>query len=354
MMQRMFGGVVVLGAFALLGVAQAGQELGPVLLVSNVAREGQPAEAPAAGAKLFVGKDDAVLRAGPGPDSKLLTKLPVGLPVTVQPEAAVPGEVSGAAGHWVRVYSNADGAGHGWMWSGALTPARFRFDMDEDGEAEVMTVTFNKDNEVIVWLREPSPIDAEHETLKLNLGSHNDMGGVQDRLELQLLTAAEAGIPLLRVQWLGAEMCGGTSRYAYASYRSKSGEARLQKALEHNGSGADAPIWWETEARFSPADKAVTVVESHGEEVEEGAGPGTKGSTEHRFLLRSGVFLSEADAANKPEGGKPEGGKAGGGKAEGAKAEGGKGGGAKDKAAAAAKEKAAGAGKKKLEEAKKK
>ena len=345
MMQRVGGwmGLWVLGAFGVGAHASEGEPRGPLSVVASLASP----EPPEAGAKLFVGRDDAVLRAGPGPDSKLLTRLPVGLPVTVQPEAAVPGEVSGAAGHWVRVYSNADGAGHGWMWSGALTSARFRYDMDEDGAAEVMTVTFNKDNEVIVWLREPTAADPEHDTLKLNLGSQEDMGGVQGRLEVKLLTAAEAGLPLLQVQWLGAEMCGGSSRFAYASYRSKSGEPRLQKALEHNGSGGDAPIWWETEARFSPADKSVTIVSSHGESDMENEGPGTRESSEERFVLRSGVFLTEAAAAAKAEGTPSGEGKAGGGKAGGEA-------GAKDKAAELAKKKAAGAGKKKLDEAKKK
>lgn len=325
------------GAVAVFGLGlrpAAAQDRGPVSL--SMPAEGDAP--PAAGAKLFVGKGEAVLRAAPGPDSKLLTKLPVGLPVTVQPEAAVPGEVGGAAGHWVRVYSNADGAGHGWMWSGALTPARFRFDLDEDGAPELATVVFNKEGEVIVWLREPEATDPEAGTLKLNLGAQSDMGGLQGRIEVQLLTAAEAGIPLVRVEWLGAEMCGGSSRFAYASYRSKSGEPRLQKALEHNGSGGDAPIWWETEARFSPADKAVTVVESHGEHDMEGEGPGTKESSEQRLLLRSGVFLTEAEAAKA----KAEGGKGGGGQAEGA------GGKVPDKA----KKAGAAAGQKKLDEAK--
>ncbi|MFM2247726.1 MAG: hypothetical protein RL071_3801 [Pseudomonadota bacterium] len=303
----------------------------------------QGAPPPAQGATVYVEKDGAPMREGPSGDAKVVKKLPLGVPVTVQAEAPVAGTLAGEQGHWVRIYNNAEGAGYGWMWSGTLTFARFKQDLDGDGEAEVVTVGFNKDDEVVVRVREPKATDPDEASASVNLGLRSDIDGTLTAVEVSLMPAGEAGLPLVQVMWIGREMCASSSWHSYASY-SEAGGPKAKIALSHVGSGADAPIYWETTARFSAADKAVELLEVNGEAGEEGAPTENKKTT--RYVLKDGVFVDPTGAPTEWSAPPPraEAGEAAGGK-------GGKGGKAKagpaDEAAAAAKA----AGKKKAIEA---
>ncbi|MBL8618215.1 MAG: SH3 domain-containing protein [Deltaproteobacteria bacterium] len=299
----------------------------------------QGAPPPAQGATVYVEKDGAPLREGPSGEAKVVKKLPLGVPVTVQAEAPVAGTLAGEQGHWVRVYNNAEGAGYGWMWSGTLTFARFKQDLDGDGEAEVVTVGFNKDDEVVVRVREPKATDPEEASAAVNLGLRSDIDGTLTAVEVSLLPAGEAGLPLVQVMWIGREMCASSSWYSYASY-SEAGAPKAKIALAHVGSGADAPIYWETTARFSAADKAVELTELNGEGGGDAAPTEQKKTT--RYVLEDGVFVDPTGAPT--EWSKPppraEGREAGGAKGGKAKAKAGPTDEAADAAKAAAKKKA--------------
>jgi hypothetical protein len=302
----------------------------------------QGAPPPAQGATVYVEKDGAPMREGPSGDAKVVKKLPLGVPVTVQAEAPVAGTLAGEQGHWVRIYNNAEGAGYGWMWSGTLTFARFKQDLDGDGEAEVVTVGFNKDDEVVVRVREPKATDPDEASASVNLGRRSDIDGTLTAVEVSLMPASEAGLPLVQVMWIGREMCGSSSWHSYASY-SEAGGPKAKIALSHVGSGADAPIYWETTARFMAADKAVELTEVNGGEGGDDAAP-TEEKKTARYVLKDGVFVDPTGAPTEwskppPRAEGREAGAAKGGKAK-AKAEGGAKDAAKDAAKHAAKEEA--------------
>lgn len=174
----------------------------------------------------------------------------------------------------------------GWTRHAGLTAAAWETDLDGDGVPERVMAGFNGGAELVVRVR------AGETTHVLNLGTRQDFEGVQDEAHIRILPASEAGIALVHANWSAREQCGSGDSSAYASFVARPGEApALREALRHNGSGGDAPIWWDTTATFAPAEGTVAVVSRAGEDADDGS-ESVHHHTVERYTLEGGVFVS--------------------------------------------------------------
>jgi hypothetical protein len=184
---------------------------------------------------------------------------------------------------WAQVRAEAGGPPVGWVPLGALSAAALTADLDGDGAPERVLARFTEAAhvELLVWGASGPP-------QRLDLGLRQDIEGPQDAAELTLLPAAVAGLPLLRVRWAARELCGSGDAYAYASYTGA--PPTLRAALAHPGSGADAPIFWETTVTFDPKARTAAVRQRAGEALD-GGGEQINSDVTKRYALRDGVFV---------------------------------------------------------------
>lgn len=184
---------------------------------------------------------------------------------------------------WLSVRS---GDAAGWVREAGVTQAGWELDLDGDGGAESVTVGFNAGGEIVVRVRGAGGLQA------LNLGTRRDFSGLQDAAQVTVLPPTVAGIALVQVVWSAREQCGSGDHLAYASYvpGAAGGPPVLREALRHNGSGGDAPIWWETEARFEPASRTAVVHERNGESLDDGSDAVHHEAWRHH-RLEHGVFV---------------------------------------------------------------
>ncbi len=156
----------------------------------------------------------------------------------------------------------------GWVLDHQLSGASWAVDLDEDGAAERVVVRFGPAEHVELVVVEPA---AAPQVFDLG-AAPEDMIGVKNRAAVSLVPAATAGLPLVRVKWLSFEACGSGDHFRYVSHRSPGPGAPgvLQVALEHAGSGGDAPIWWETRVAFDPAAGTATLHSRAGETDDDG------------------------------------------------------------------------------------
>lgn len=175
----------------------------------------------------------------------------------------------------------------GWAPSAAVTPATVSTDLDGDGTPEHVVVRFTPEASVEVMLFTPG-----QPARRLDLGQRSDIEGPQETATVDILPASEAGIPLVRVRWHAREQCGSGDAFAYASFQGS--PPVLREAWKHMGSGADAPIWWETKATFDPAKKTATTHFRAGEYENDG-GRGVHTDETTVWTLRDGVFTKPAD-----------------------------------------------------------
>ncbi len=177
----------------------------------------------------------------------------------------------------------------GFLPPEALTRAAWQVDLDQDGDDEWVTGHMDSAHHLWVFVRDGK----RGAPLALDLGTHSDIDGVMTRATVGLVTAAEAGLPLVKVNWPANEMCGSGDHSRYASYRRPQGggPGRLQLALEHGGSGGDAPIWWDTEVVFQPERGTVAVRATAGEYSDNGAADSIHSDETTRYLLVDGRFV---------------------------------------------------------------
>lgn len=242
------------------------------------------------GTPLLAVADGVVVRAAPQDAAPALVTLPLGAPVEV---AAGVGEASTNNKDWVPV--SVEGQRTGWVRHTGLTAAGWQVDLDGDAVAETVTVGFNGGGEVVVRVRSAGAVQS------LNLGTREDINGVQKAATVRVMPSMEAGLPLVHVNWSAAEMCGSGDSSAYASFQppDAGGDPRLQEALRHNGSGGDAPIWWETTVAFEPKSRTVVVTSRSGNH-EDAAHDESDVQT---LVLVDGVFrVKETDGPVSPAG----------------------------------------------------
>jgi hypothetical protein len=193
--------------------------------------------------------------------------------------------------------ATAAGAPLGWVLAHQLSAASWAVDLDEDGEAERAVVRFDDKRGVELHVVEPGGAHTS-----LSLGQATDIDGPQTEGTVRLLTQKTAGLPLVHVNWTAREMCGSGDYSRYASYRSagpgQPGTARL--ALEHGGTGGDAPMWYETTATFDGRG-GVLIHQRSGESADDGSEQVTTNRRTTRTLDRaSGVFQAPPDPPPPP------------------------------------------------------
>lgn len=191
----------------------------------------------------------------------------------------------------------AAGAPLGWVLAHQLSAASWSVDLDEDGENERVVVRFDDKRGVELHVVEPA---GTHTSLAL--GQATDVGGPQTEGTVRLVTKATAGLPLVHVNWSAREMCGSGDYSRYASYRSEGpgqrGTARL--ALEHGGTGGDAPTWYETTVRFDGRGGVLLHLRS-GESSDDGTEQVTTNQRTTRTLDRTtGVFQAPPEPPPPP------------------------------------------------------
>mgnify|MGYP000353493019 CR=1 FL=1 len=217
-----------------------------------------------AGDTLYTAGDNVRIRKGPSTDAHVIATVRLGTALTVQAGEVVHDDIGERASVWLPVKVNGK-TGH--VWAGALTRARLTVDLDEDGEDELVTASFNTLGEVVVRTLEPS-VEGPEAVGFVKFGPFHDINGVMERATLSAVPKAEAGLPLARVETLAGEYCGSGSFFNYVSHRSaaKGVPGSTRRALNHRGSGGDSPVWWSTEVAFSPANRQVTITRESGED----------------------------------------------------------------------------------------
>lgn len=163
-----------------------------------------------------------------------------------------------------------DGTPLGWLRADQLSAAAWRTDLNGDGAPEVVVARFSPQVHGEVLVAKPGAGLTDQDVQRLDLGQAIDIDGPQTEAQVTVLPATQAGLPLVRFQWLAREMCGSGDHFAYASY-APAQSPQLRLALRHNGSGGDAPIWWETTVAFSPAARTATVTSRSGEDEDDGS-----------------------------------------------------------------------------------
>ena len=262
----------------------------------NLRVDWMPAQPWPMGQRLYVAGHEVNLRAAASTDAPVVRELDLGTPVVVQALLADNAEVGGRPGRWYAV--QVEGAGvQGALFGGVLSPARLDVDLDQDGEDEVAVLTWGWEHHKVIRIREPGLSGAQAVT-QLDLGPTHDIEGPQEEMWAGMTTAAETGLPLLKVHLPGREMCGSGSSTHYISYLAseKTELGVLRQAIEdHHWS--DAPVYDYVELSFEPKARAVTArnVSSGGEEQ------GEEQVTVTRHVLREGVFVAEGGAGDKPE-----------------------------------------------------
>lgn len=264
---------------AALGSASAG--------AGGVSHGGPSSIAP--GTVVFAAGHNVRLRAEPSLDAPVLASVPLGDELTIGAAAPQPATVSGRSSHWLPVRFGDLG---GWVWGGTVTGARFETDLDANGSAELLTVSFSSSGDVLVRARDLSR-SGDDAVQVVNLGRFVDINGLQDRARAEVLPGSVAGVPLVRVEIQAGEYCGSGSHFRYLSLHKPASMARpsLAVALSHAGSGGDAPIWWTTTVDFDPGQRSAVVRSESGEDD-------TTLSTSTRTYTRvDGIFVEQVDAS---------------------------------------------------------
>ena len=259
----------------------------------NVRVDWLPAEPWPAGQRLYVAGHEVNLRAAATTDAPVVRELDLGTPVVVQALLADEVEVGGRPGRWYAV--EVEGAGvQGALFGGVLTPARIDADLDEDGETEVAVITWGWEQHKVIRVREPALQGAEA-VVQLDLGQSNDIEGPQEEQWAGVTTAAETGLPLLKLHTPGREMCGSGSATHYISYQSEGPGAlgTLREAISDHHY-ADAPVYSYLELTWEPEAKAVSARQVMYD------GEGDEQIEVKRHVLREGVFESEKPTGTHP------------------------------------------------------
>jgi len=252
-----------------------------------------PPQAWAVGTQLFVAGHKVNLRAAASAEAPVVTELELGTPVTIKALLADDVEVAGRRGRWYAVEIQGTGQ-QGALFGGVLTPARIEADLDQDGVVEVAVLTWGWDYHKVIRIHEPG-LEGPAAVAQLDLGQSNDIDGPMEQMWAGITTAADTGIPMLKLHTPGREMCGSGSATHYVSYLSpdKASKGVLREAIrEHHWS--DAPVYDHIELSFEPAAMAVTARHTsyNGEDDEQ--------ITVTRHVLKDGVFEAEAPTGTHP------------------------------------------------------
>lgn len=235
------------------------------------------------GEALVAVADGVVVRGAPELDAAAVATLSAGALVILREAPGVhPVDDPDRDDRWLTVRA---GDTEGWVRQAGISQAGWDVDLDGDGVPEPVTVGFNAGGEVVVRVR------GEGGTQAVNLGTRQDIAGIQDDAQATLLPTSVAGVALVRVVWSAREQCGSGDYVAYASFvrPTAGGSPVLQEALRHSGSGGDAPIWWETDVTFDAEGGTAVVHQRNGESLDDGT-ENIHHEAWKRYRLADGVF----------------------------------------------------------------
>ena len=242
---------------------------------------------------LYVGADEANLRAVPRADADVVTTLPLGAAVRVLAQGAAPVKQGDYVNLWYQVESTEEGTRRtGWLFGGILTPFRFEADFDGDGEKEVATVVMSSEFKIRVRVREldvKPPRRVSSVDVETSGGAYfSQVGGPA---QVRLVPAKKAGLPLLQVD-SRPEACAdfSTTYVSYVEPKKKKGvlgKARI--ALELHGL-SDPPQQNLYTVSFQDKGKKVTVLREDIFDGEEGENTVTKKRREF-YAYREGEYV---------------------------------------------------------------
>lgn len=253
------------------------------------------------GQQLYLGVDEANLRASAAADGARVQTLMLGTPVRVL-AAGARATVGEYVNAWYQV-SVVDSQGTapvtGWLFGNTLTPFRFEADLDGDGELEVATVVMSNEFKARVRVLEPNVKPPRRvSSVDVDVASTVYGGGRGGPVGVKLLPAKKAGVPLLQLD-SAPERCGDfvTSYVSYTGTGGKKGvlgKARLALVL---GGLKDPPNESTFKVSFQAAKKQALVTRTS---IEEEEGRPQKVTERKVYQWQDGVY-SEVKKPASPD-----------------------------------------------------
>ncbi|MBZ4373540.1 SH3 domain-containing protein [Corallococcus sp. AS-1-6] len=274
---------------------------------ASVVEEGAPDPASfeftafTAGQTVYLGVDEANLRASAAADASVVRTLMLGTPVKVV-KAGERAKVGEYVNTWYQVsVVDAKGAAPvtGWVFGNTLTPFRFEADLDGDGEMEVATVVMSNEFKARVRVLEPGVKPPRRvSSVDVAVASTAYGEGRGGPVTVKLVPAKQAGVPLLQLD-SAPERCGDfvTSYVSYTGANGKPGVLGKAKVALELGGLMDPPNESTFEVSFRPAEKRALVVRTNVEEEEEGKPQ--KVTEREVYQWKDGVF-AQAKPVAKP------------------------------------------------------
>ncbi|RKH63314.1 SH3 domain-containing protein [Corallococcus aberystwythensis] len=253
-----------------------------------------------AGQTLYLGVDEANLRASAAADAGVVRTLMLGTPVRVL-KAGVRAQVGEYVNTWyqVAVVDAKAAPATGWVFGNTLTPFRFEADLDGDGEMEVATVVMSNEFKARVRVLEPNVKPPRRvSSVDVAVASTDYGGGRGGPVTVKLVPAKEAGVMLLQLE-SAPERCGDfvTSYVSYTGSNGKPGVLGKAKLALELGGLMDPPNESTFKVSFQPAAKRALVVRTSVEEEEEGKP--RKVTEREVYQWQDGVF-AQAKPVAKP------------------------------------------------------
>ncbi|RKG89864.1 SH3 domain-containing protein [Corallococcus terminator] len=248
------------------------------------------------GQSLYLGVDEANLRASAAADGAVLQTLMLGTPVRVVAVGAR-AKVGEYVNAWYQVAvvdakaPKGAAPAMGWVFGNTLTPFRVEADLDGDGELEVATLVMSNEFKARVRVLEPgvkpprrvSSVDVPVASTSYGMGQ----GGPAT---LTLVPAKKAGMALLVVD-SRPERCGDlvTSYVSYAGADGKKGVLGKAKLALELGGLMDPPSESTFKVSFQPAAKRLQVARTTVED-EDAEGNPMKSTERTLYQWQDGVF----------------------------------------------------------------
>ncbi|RKH61471.1 SH3 domain-containing protein [Corallococcus interemptor] len=253
-----------------------------------------------AGQTLYLGVDEANLRASAAADAGVVQTLMLGTPVKVL-KVGARAKVGEYINTWYQV-SVVDAKAApvtGWVFGNTLTPFRFEADLDGDGELEVATVVMSNEFKARVRVLEPNVKPPRRvSSVDVAVASTDYGGGLGGPVTVTLVPASQAGVTLLQLD-SSPERCGDfvTSYVSYTGSNGKPGVLGKAKLALELGGLMDPPNESTFTVSFQPAAKRALVVRTSVEEEEEGKP--RKVTEREVYQWKDGVF-AQAKPVAKP------------------------------------------------------
>ena len=203
------------------------------------------------------------LRSTPSTSGEVVTKVPLGMPVTVL-QRVKEGKLGERKDYWYMVETFVDGETHtGHLFGPTMTPHRIAADFDSDGVEEQVFASYNERQELLLRLYDPNSEELVRWT---NMGQYGSGGDVASQADLKVFPESIAGVPLMKIDVSCFEGCGNMSWTKFVSYAG----GDLIRALEYTEQ-EEAGVYTAVELAFHPEGKRITLGRLSGSFLEDGS-----------------------------------------------------------------------------------